>query len=178
MTRGGYKVLTLCVLVVAGMLALTLYSVRLYKLFCQQTGFGGTPKQGRLEDLTRTMRDTPHRQMTIYFDSNVDPDLPWTFAPQKTSMKITVGVPETMIYRVKNLTNHPLTGVAVFNVTPPSIGAYFIKTQCFCFTNQPLAAGEEKDMPVIFYLDPGLEKDSDLDGVTSMTLSYTFFPKL
>ncbi len=154
--------------VVLGMVGLTFAAVPLYRLFCQVTGYGGTPKE------SQTVPDVVlDREMIVQFDANVATDLGWDFRPEQRRVRVQVGQPTEIAYLATNTTDHPVTGQAIFNVTPETIGAYFVKVACFCFTQQTLQPGETVRMPVLFYVDPSLA-DADLDYVDTITLSYTF----
>ncbi len=154
-----------------GMVGLSYASVPLYKLFCQATGFGGT---------TQRAESAPEkaiaRAMTIRFDANMAGKLGWNFYPEQLAMKVNVGEEHMAFYRARNTSDRVMTGSAIFNVTPPIAGAYFNKIQCFCFTEQTLKPGESIDFPVVFFVDPEIDKDPNLKGVDTITLSYTFYP--
>lgn len=154
---------------VLGMTGLAFASVPLYQLFCQVTGYGGTTQLA-----SEAPKGVIDRQMTVRFDSNVDGALAWKVTP---SQPVTgqVGGLETVTYRATNLTDKPITGMAVFNVTPEKAGYYFNKMECFCFTEQTLAPGETVDMPIVFFVDPEIDGNHDLDTVREITLSYTFY---
>jgi cytochrome c oxidase assembly protein subunit 11 len=156
--------------VVAGMLVLTAASVPLYRIFCQVTGFGGTPM--RADAVPDTVFD---RQVTVRFNADTDPELPWLFKPEQHLVEAKVGESTLVFYRAENNAGHPVTGQAVFNVTPAKAGAYFTKVDCFCFTEQTLQAGQKVDMPVSFFIDPAFMTDANMKDVTSITLSYTFY---
>jgi cytochrome c oxidase assembly protein subunit 11 len=156
--------------VAAGMLGLAFASVPLYDLFCRVTGFGGTTQVATGES-DRTLE----RTMTVRFDANVDPALAWRFEPAQRSTRFKVGETQLAFYRATNTGTEPLVGTATFNVTPNKAGIYFDKIECFCFTEQVLMPGETVDMPVSFYLNPDLADDPKMNGVTTVTLSYTFF---
>src|SRR5690606_20292624 len=115
------------------------------------------------------------REMTVRFDANVN-GMNWTFRPEQRTVTVKVGASTLVHYYARNDGDRPLTGTATFNVWPPSAGAYFNKIQCFCFTEQRLEPGEEIDMPVVFFLDPALVDEAELKDVSSITLSYSFFP--
>jgi cytochrome c oxidase assembly protein subunit 11 len=165
------KVAAMSALLVAGMVGLAYASVPLYRMFCQVTGFGGTTQ--RAESAPEKAID---RRMTILFDANTAGSLPWTFEPVQRSLEVKVGEENFAYYRATNNSDHAVTGSAVFNVTPDTTGAYFNKIQCFCFTEQTLKAGESVEMPVSFFVDPAIVEDHGLDKVTTITLSYTFYP--
>ena len=113
---------------------------------------------------------------TVRFDANVSGGLPWRFEPETNSIEVRIGETITVNYRVSNLSARETVGQASYNVSPPTAGFYFTKVNCFCFTEQRLKPNEMREMPVVFYVDPELVKDSDLDGLNTITLSYTFYP--
>ena len=158
--------------VVAGMVGLAYASVPLYDLFCRVTGFGGTT-QVATEAASNVLTDHP---VKVRFDSNVNPALKWDFRP--ISEPVTMAPGETIIvqYRATNLSDETTTGTATFNVTPQKAGPYFMKIECFCFTEQALAPGESIDMPVSFFIDPEIASDANTQDVDEIVLSYTFFP--
>lgn len=155
---------------VVGMVGLAYASVPLYRIFCQVTGFDGTPI--RAEAAPDTVFD---RQVTVRFNADTDPNLPWMFKPRQHVVDVKVGESTLAFYRAENNAGHPVTGQAVFNVTPAKAGAYFTKVECFCFTEQTLQAGQKVDMPVSFFIDPAFMTDANMKDVTSITLSYTFY---
>lgn len=163
------KVGLICLGIVVGMIGLAYASVPLYQLFCQVTGFGGT---------TQKAGDNPKgviaREMKVRFDSNVDSELNWTVkaAPSVTDQ---IGRVDTVNYVATNHSDKAVTGVAVFNVTPERAGVYFNKIECFCFTEQTLQPGETVDMPIVFFVDPDLADNRELDTIKEITLSYTFY---
>ena len=169
--RRNRKVAVLSAGVVVVMIGLAYASVPLYRLFCQVTGFAGTTQ--RAESAPDKAID---RVMTIRFDSNVAGSLPWVFEPTQRSMDVKVGVENFAYYRATNTSSREVTGTAVFNVTPDIAGAYFNKIQCFCFTEQTLKPGQTVDMPVSFFVDPAIAEDRSFDSVSTITLSYTFYP--
>jgi cytochrome c oxidase assembly protein subunit 11 len=146
-------------------------AVPLYEIFCQVTGYGGTTQ--RAESVTGEVID---RKITVRFDGNVNSALPWKFGPDVHAVTLRMGETGTMSYHATNLGGDGTVGTSVFNVTPFEAGAYFNKIQCFCFTEQPLAAGETVEMPVVFFVDPEMDKDPQLKDVKEITLSYTFYP--
>lgn len=145
-------------------------AVPLYEIFCRVTGFGGT---------TQIAETTPgnvlQRQMTVRFNADVDRGLPWRFEPVQGRVQLKVGEQRLAFYRARNTTDRVITGSATFNVTPLKAGQYFNKIACFCFTEQRLEPGQEVDMPVSFFIDPAIADDPNLDDVTTITLSYTFY---
>jgi cytochrome c oxidase assembly protein subunit 11 len=166
------KGLTVVVLtsVIAGMLGLTAAAVPLYRLFCQVTGYGGT---------TQRAEAAPERQLertvTVRFNADIDPDLPWSFAPEQRQMEVRLGEQSLAFYAATNRSEHPIVGQATYNITPFKAAPYFSKIACFCFDEQTLQPGEAVDMPVSFYVDPAIASDPDTRDVHTITLSYTFF---
>ena len=155
---------------VCGMVGLAYASVPLYDMFCRATGFGGTPQvaqEGERPVLSRTV--------IVRFDSNVDGNLPWRFTPLEREVKVKLGEERLVHYRVTNVSQRPIVGTSTYNVTPETAGAWFNKLQCFCFTEQLLLPGQSMDMPVVFFVDPEMDKDRRYDNVRTVTLSYTFF---
>lgn len=161
----------LCLGLVAGMIGLSYAAVPLYQIFCQVTGFGGTTQ--RAETYAERVLDRP---MKVQFDANTNSALAWEFAPAQRQVTLKIGEKGLAFYRATNTSDRELTGTATFNVSPPSAGAYFSKVECFCFTEQTLQPGESVDMPVMFYIDPDIEHDQDLNALKTITLSYTFYP--
>ena len=160
----------LMALIVAAMVGVAFASVPLYRMFCEFTGFDGTPQ--RADRAPGAVAG----QVGVRFDANVHPGLPWRFEPEQTTVRVKPGAQTQIFYRAQNLSAKTITGQAVFNVSPDQVGKYFKKIQCFCFTEQTLKAGEKVDMPVIFFVDPAIEKDPDAKNVHEITLSYTFYP--
>ncbi len=156
--------------VVAGMIGAAYASVPLYQLFCQVTGFGGTTQVA--EALPEKAGE---RIITVRFNADVDPNLPWAFQPVQREMTVKVGESGLAYFSARNLSGGSTVGTATFNVTPLKAGQYFNKVQCFCFTEQRLAAGASADMPVSFFVDPAIDEDPNLQEVKTITLSYTFF---
>lgn len=158
------------VAIVVGMTILAFASVPLYDLFCRVTGFGGTTQVS--ENLPDTIID---RTITVQFNADTNRNLPWIFKPAMREIPVKLGQRGVTSYTAENLTNKPSTGMAVYNVTPLKAGQYFHKIQCFCFYDQTLQANEKVDMPVLFYIDPAMHEDPNMDDVTNITLSYSFF---
>lgn len=151
---------------------LSFASVPLYDLFCRVTGYGGTTQAGKY------IPDNVLAQtVTITFNADVEPGLGWEFKPEQQQIKLRIGEQKLITYRATNHRDVPVTGVAVYNVTPHAVGPYFDKVECFCFKDQTLMPGESIQMPVSFFLDPEMAKDPELKGVHNITLSYTFFEK-
>jgi cytochrome c oxidase assembly protein subunit 11 len=166
-----YKTLIVLFILVSGMGGLSYASVPLYKLFCQVTGYGGTTQQ-----VVKPSSVVIDRKINVRFDSNTKPSLDWDFEPAQQSMKLAVGQNALAFYTARNKSDNPIVGTATFNVTPEKAGLYFNKVECFCFTEQLLTAKELVEMPVSFFIDPAIVNDPNLDDVTTITLSYTFFP--
>jgi cytochrome c oxidase assembly protein subunit 11 len=156
----------------AGMLALGFASVPLYRLFCQSTGFGGTPQ--RVSEASAREVDATGDAMSIRFDANVARGMPWAFHPEQTTQQITLGGRKMAIFIARNDSDKPITGRASYNIEPEQVAKYFNKVQCFCFTEQTLQPHQEVRMPVIYYVDPKIKDDPDAKGVDQITLSYTF----
>ena len=156
--------------VAAGMVGAAYAAVPLYEVFCQVTGFGGTTQTAEAAPAV-----TLDRKITVRFNADVGKALPWRFAPAQDWVKLKIGEQALAFYRAKNLSGRTITGTAAFNVTPAKVGQYFNKIACFCFTEQELKAGAEVDMPVTFFIDPAIADDPNLNEVTTITLSYTFF---
>lgn len=163
-----------CAAVVAGMTGLAFASVPLYALFCKATGFDGTPRVGAAPAATREGAPALN-PLTVRFDTNVAANLPWRFAPETRSVVSTPGATSTVFFRVTNTGTVPTTGIAVFNVQPDLMGSYFVKVQCFCFSEHTLQPGESREFPLVFYVDPKLRQDEDIGGIGEMTLSYTYY---
>lgn len=172
MRSGGGNLRTLVVLgvFVAGMGGLAYASVPLYEIFCRVTGYGGTTQVAAIES-----NQVIDRVMKIRFDSNVNPALDWAFDPVLKSMELKVGENALAFYQAENQSDETIVGTATFNVTPDKAGLFFNKVDCFCFTEQVLKPGQKVDMPVTFFIDPSIVEDPNLDDVTTITLSYTFF---
>lgn len=158
------------VAVVGGMLALAYAAVPLYEAFCKATGFNGTPLVAREGE-----RPIVARTVQVRFDSNVDPNLAWRFEPLQREVKMQLGEEKLVHFRATNLSQRPIVGTATYNVTPERTAGWFNKVQCFCFTEQLLLPGQSIDLPVIFFVDPEMDKDRRYDNVRTITLSYTFF---
>ena len=158
--------------VLAGMVGLTYAAVPLYRIFCEKTGFDGTPI--RYEGGAAAIKPID-RTVTVTFNGDVNQGMPWAFYPKQNKIEARVGETYLAFFEAQNLSDKPITGRATFNVSPEPWGAYFVKIQCFCFNEQTLKPGEKVEMPVTFYLDPALAKDNLLNRMSDVTLSYTFF---
>jgi cytochrome c oxidase assembly protein subunit 11 len=170
--RRDLAVAAACGMCVAAMVGASYAAVPLYDWFCRVTGFAGTTQVA-----TSAPSTVLDRKVTVRFDANVGPGLPWRFEPEVNSIEVRLGEVVTVHYRVVNEAARPITALASYNVAPLNLGAYFQKINCFCFTEQRMQAGEKRDMAVVFYVDPAMAKDLDGAGVTTITLSYTFHPQ-
>ena len=168
--RRDVTVAVICGVVAAMMVGAAYASVPLYNWFCRTTGFGGTTQVA-----VAAPGQVLGRMINVRFDSNVAPGLPWKFEPEQNEIKIHIGEVATVHYKVTNLAAREITAQAGYNVAPPTVGAYFTKINCFCFTQQTMKPGETREMTVVFYVDPSLVKDSDQDRLDTITLSYTFY---
>jgi len=171
-TSGRRNATTAIVLigVVGGMAGLSYASVPFYRWFCQVTGYGGTTQVA--DRLPERVLD---RMITVRFNADVSASLAWRFRPAQRSIDVRLGEQALAFFAARNDSDVPTTGTATFNVTPAKAGSYFTKIACFCFDEQTLAPGQSADMPVTFFIDPDLADDRNLDDVTTITLSYTFF---
>lgn len=169
--RSNRRLAIVCVGFFAGMLGMAFAAVPLYDLFCRVTGYGGTTQ--RVDQYSKVILD---RDIKVRFDANVAGGLPWDFKPVQRDVTIKIGETTQVSYQAKNVFSRPTSGRASFNVTPQLAGAYFMKVECFCFTDSELAPGETMNMPVVFYVDPEIVNVPELKNVGAITLSYTFFP--
>lgn len=166
---------SLASLLAVAMVGLGFAAVPLYNLFCRVTGFGGTTQRYdpvAAAETPQVLSDT----MSIRFDANVSPKLPWKFYPEHPRDTVSVGARDMAIFIAENQSAHPVAGTASFNVTPTQAGKYFTKIQCFCFTEQRLEPGQQMRMPVLFFVDPKIMDDPDTRDIEEITLSYTFYP--
>ena len=168
--RKNGRTAALMALIVAAMVGLAFASAPLYRAFCEATGFGGTPL--RAEKAPGAVAG----EVSVRFDANVHPGLPWRFEAEQNRVRIKPGAQTKIYYRAQNLSARPWTGQAAFNVSPDQAGKYFNKIQCFCFSEQTLKPGQSVDMPVIFFVNPDMMKDPDTKDIDEITLSYTFYP--
>ncbi|MEI8275308.1 MAG: cytochrome c oxidase assembly protein [Hyphomicrobiales bacterium] len=160
-----------CGAFVALMVGAAYASVPFYDWFCRTTGFAGTPQVS-----DKAPDHILGRTVTVRFDSNVTPGLPWKFVPEQNTIDVRLGEVVTVNYKVINQAARVITAQASYNVSPPQVGGYFNKINCFCFTEQTLKAGETREMAVVFYVDPKIVEDRDMNTLKTITLSYTFFP--
>ena len=154
------------------MLGMGFAAVPLYQMFCQVTGFGGTTQRANLAEANAVA--IAGRVISVRFDGNTDPDLPWKFAPMQVTQVMPIGTRKLAFFKAENLSDKPVTGIASFNVQPELAGLYFKKIHCFCFDQQTLSPGQVVEMPVQYYVDPAILNDPETAGIKQITLSYTF----
>ena len=169
--RSNRVVAVVCLSFFTAMLGMAYAAVPLYDMFCRVTGYGGTTQ--RVEQYSQTVLD---RTITVRFDANVAGGLPWEFRPVARDVTMKIGETTQASYTARNVFSRPTAGRASFNVTPQLAGAYFMKVECFCFTDTELQPGSTMDMPVVFYVDPEIVNVPELKDIRTITLSYTFFP--
>src|SRR3981081_4380739 len=165
-------VAAICGLVVVLMVGASYAAVPFYNWFCRATGFNGTTQVATSAPALAPLA----RKIAVRFDANVAPGLPWKFEPEQTEIEVRIGEVVTVFYTVTNQSARTTVGQAAYNVAPLTVGAYFQKINCFCFTEQTMDPGENREMPVVFYLDPALVANNDNDGLNPIPLSYTFSP--
>jgi cytochrome c oxidase assembly protein subunit 11 len=170
--KSNNRLLLIVALVVASMVGLAYASVPLYKLFCQVTGFGGTTQVAAEAPAQPLASAAP---LNVRLDANVNPQLNWSFVPVEAEVRLKPGEEVTALYRATNIGTEPSTGTATFNVSPQKAGPYFMKIECFCFTEQTLQPGESVDMTVRFFLDSEIASDINTVDIDEIVLSYTFF---
>jgi cytochrome c oxidase assembly protein subunit 11 len=171
-SRRNLNTVMILVGVFAFMVGLTFAAVPLYRIFCERTGFDGTPIR---VDAAGQRGKAIDRVVTVTFTGDVNQGMPWAFYPKQNKIEARVGETYLAFFEARNLSDEPITGTATFNVSPEPWGPYFVKIQCFCFTEQTLQPGQSIEMPVTFYLDPALDQDKDLKRMSDVTLSYTFW---
>ena len=159
--------------VIAAMTGVSFAAVPLYRMFCQATGFGGTPNISAIP-----APGAVDRTITVRFNADTNPNLPWHFVPGQAAVTLKLGEDRLAVFEAKNLSSTIVTGVALYNVTPEKVGKYFHKTACFCFNEQTLRPGQEMQFPVSFWIDPAIADDPNTADVHTVTLSYTFFRSL
>lgn len=160
-------------LVAVTMVGVAYASVPLYRLFCQVTGWGGTTQRAATDSAPPPV---PGKTISVRFDGNISGGIPWLFKPEKSAVTVPIGGKQLAFFKAVNQSAATVTGSAGFNVSPDEAGKYFVKIECFCFTEQTLKAGESVDMPVTFYIDPAILKDPVASRISEITLSYTFYP--
>lgn len=168
--RRNLTILSSLFALVFAMIGLSYASVPLYSLFCSATGFGGTTQRA-----AAAAAKVVDRKITIRFNADTHMNLPWNFHPEQKELVLNLGETGLAAFRAENRSARPTVGTAVYNVTPDKIGQYFNKIECFCFSEQVLQPGQSVDMPVSFFVDPAMNDDPNMEDVTTVTLSYTFF---
>jgi len=166
-TQKNRKTARRLILVAVGMFGFGFALWPLYTVLCEVTGLGGRAIQVSEDNRGAVASD---RRVTIRFDASVNSSLPWHFQAKKKVSEYNLGVPSTALYLTMNPDSSAITGHATYNVTPPEASLYFVKTECFCFTEQTLQANESREMPVYFYIKPDLP-----EHIKDITLSYTFY---
>jgi cytochrome c oxidase assembly protein subunit 11 len=160
-----------CAVLVFAMVGAAYAAVPLYRMFCEATGFDGTPRRAQ-----RAPDQVLEKAVTVRFDGNVSPDLPWQFGPVQTTMTVKLGENIMAYYRATNTSDRAIKATAAYNIYPEIAAAYFNKIDCFCFTEQVLEPGQSADLPLNFFVDPEMVRDKDARGISQITVSYTFYP--
>ena len=176
------------------MLGFSYISVPLYQLYCQS--FGGNPFLQNTETNFKSLQDNvtqltnsdtkikpihstnieyQPKQINIHFNADTSDNLPWNFKPYINKIRIYPGDTGLSFYKAENNTNEAISGISTYFVSPPKVGIYFNKIQCFCFEEQRLKAHESVEMPILFFIDPEFSKDPKMADVTDIVLSYTFY---
>ncbi len=159
--------------IMAGMTGMSFAAIPLYRMFCAATGFGGTP------DIAGAVAPGGSGQsIRVRFNADTDPGLPWIFAPDQTEVSLNLGDEQVAFYHAVNKSSRPVTGMALYNVTPEKVGKYFHKTACFCFNQQTLSPNQSMEFPVSFWVDPAIRTDPNTADIKVVTLSYTFYRSL
>jgi len=169
--KKNLRVLALSGALMAVMTGLVVYSPTLYQMFCNLTGFGGTVQRAAAPAATAAGNET----VTVFFDANVAPGLPWAFRSEQRKVETKFGEPVKVYYYARNNAAETIVARATFNVTPFKAAPYFFKIECFCFTEEKLGPGESARMPLVLYVDEQLLKDGNTRDIRDITLSYTFF---
>lgn len=172
LARRNRRTATIAGGVVACMVGLAFASVPLYAIFCAVTGYNGTPMIGG------TAPGATDQAITVRFNANTHPNLPWRFAAGQGSERLPLGQEGMAFYTAQNLTQGPVTGIATYNVTPEVAGRYFHKVACFCFDEQTLTAGQQVEMPIAYWIDPKIAEDPNTRDIRAITINYTFFRTL
>ncbi len=159
--------------VMIGMVGMSFAAIPLYRLFCAVTGFGGTPSIG-----LAAAPGSSGQTIRVRFNADINPALPWLFAPDQNEVSLNLGDEQVAFYHATNKSSRPVTGMALYNVTPEKVGKYFHKTACFCFNQQTLSGNQSMEFPVSFWVDPAIRSDPNTADVKVITLSYTFFRSL
>ncbi len=159
--------------VVVGMVGVAFAAPTLYARFCSATGYAGTPQIG-----PAASPGAVAQKITVRFDADTHTGLPWQFGPDQQSVTLSLGAEQIATYHATNEGVAAITGVALYNVTPETVGKYFHKTACFCFNEQTLQPGQSQRFPLTFWVDPAIASDPDTADIHTITLSYTFFRSL
>jgi cytochrome c oxidase assembly protein subunit 11 len=159
--------------VIVGMAGMSFAAIPLYRMFCAATGYAGTPSIG-----PAAAPGSSGQTIRVRFNADTNPGLPWSFAPDRSEVRVSLGDEQMAFYHAANQTGLPVTGQALYNVTPEKVGKYFHKTACFCFNKQTLAANQSMEFPVSFWVDPEIRNDPGTSDVKVITLSYTFYRSL
>jgi len=161
------KIVLTLVLVTFGMFGFGFAMLPLYSVLCEVTGLGGRSVQVAKDNSEVTVSD---REIKIRFLATTNSGLPWVFRPLVNSKAVRLGEMSDAMFSATNLTNEVTLGHATYNVVPPEASLYFVKTECFCFSEQLLTAHQTRQLPVHFFISP------DLPGrIGEITLSYTFY---
>lgn len=170
--KDGKRTTTILVLsLLLFMVGLSFASVPLYRIFCQKTGYGGTPQL----TFTESQKIDTSRRIKIRFNADVHPDLPWIFKPLQFEIEVFPGQTGLAFYEVHNTSLKPFIGIATYNVTPEKAGIYFNKIDCFCFEEQTIKGDKTVSLPVQFFISPEIVQDPHMRDIETITLSYTFF---
>jgi len=172
--KKNLRVLALVGVLLGGSTTFVVYSPELYSLYCAVTGYGGGVNRVVGKDLAPVPTKNK-RMITITFDANIAPGLPWEFHPMQHKVEAELGRPTKIYYYARNDSDKTIVARATFNVTPYTVAGYFYKTHCFCFTNEKLAPGQSAMLPVVLYVDRQMAKDPDTRDLHTITLSYTFY---
>ena len=164
------KTIFYLVFLVLFMTSASFLSVPFYNWFCKVTGYGGATNVAQKE--SDIISD---KVISVRFDASLEKGLEWEVKPVQRNMTLNLGETGLAFYEAYNPTDKPIAAQASFNVVPFSVGNFFNKIECFCFTEQILQPGEKIKMPVSFYVDPDLINNLESKNVTSVTLSYTFY---
>jgi cytochrome c oxidase assembly protein subunit 11 len=166
------RLMSICMIAVGVMLGMSFAAVPLYKVFCQVTGFGGTTQ---IAEAAPDEKDILERKVRIKFNADTGRNLLWKFQSDQRQVDVKLGQKGLITFSAENRERTPVTAVAVYNVSPPKAGKYFHKISCFCFGEQSLNPGEKATYPVVFFVDPAMDKDPNMADVTTITLSYIFY---
>jgi len=168
--KGDKALVGKLVLLTAGMFAFGYALVPLYDVFCEVTGIGDRTSGGDTAATALPTSVDMDREVEVEFVANVGASAPWEFRPSVSRMRVHPGKLYKTTFYARNTTDEALVGQAVPSIAPGLATRYLQKTECFCFTEQRFEAGEGRDMPVVFFIDPELP-----DYLDTVTLSYTFF---